>query len=94
MTEAQTTFLRALAGGGWATYVNETTWELPDGSRLSISRAEVEELERLDYVGNYSRFNPHVIMNDWWSSKLTDAGRTYIGSLGQSSRDGKKNGNG
>lgn len=85
-------FLSALRDGAWATYLSETTWSLPwslsGDTKLNITRAEVEELEKLGYVGNYSYFNPHVLMDDWWSSKITEAGlRALQSTRGDVDRD-------
>jgi hypothetical protein len=79
LSAAQRIFLYRLfaAEGSYATYKNDQTWELPGGDLLAITAAEVGELEQHDFVGNYSRFNPHVIMDDWWSSRITSAGKAF-----------------
>ena len=75
MTRAQYRFLSILAETKtWAMYRDETHWSMPDDSVLEISRAEVTELIRLDYVGGGSRFNPNILADEWWVAKITESG--------------------
>ena len=79
MTQAQLAFLRALAETeGWATYVDGNHWSLPDGRTARISRSEVEELQRLDYVGGGPRFYAHIIADGWWTAKITEPGKAAL----------------
>jgi hypothetical protein len=78
LTPAQKAFLIVLAkSNDYATWLDDKTWSV-GADKITITRAEVHELEKHGLVGNYSRFNPSVILDDWWSSRITEAGRERL----------------
>ena len=83
MTPNQRAFLVALAAADGqrgrmpGVWYDAAFWEV-SGKKYALSRNEAEELQRDGLVMDEATKYKHVLVSEWWTLDITDAGRELI----------------